>query len=334
MRKCYLIYMLVVLTAFFCACEHHELFYSNGENATVRINIDWSKTEISPNGVTPFAFYSSTGELYREFSTSGNLDYVDVSLPEGTYDIVLINNSTSEFSYIDFSGKSNISTFLGSAKLASAVREVSKSDQDKDVVADPDVLTSVKVENISVTKQMVEFHEDLPDAYSYTIEKELGVVMERRVVEVTIVANVTNIASVPNAPMTFFKHFSGGYYPGLEHNESREVMHEFLFNNRQLVNDDKDAIISTRFNSFGKVDDLTATYELDIAFVLANGEDFPVIVDVTDQTTEYMDGNIKRIYIEIDIDLPVVTSSGDVQDDSGFEAEVDDWDEVLQDMVM
>lgn len=323
---------LMVMLLGLLGCEHHHLYYSSSETANVKINVDWTNTGLSPNGVTAIAYYNN-GDLYRSFPAYSNPNEVNISLPVGTFDVVLFNNTPSEYLYIEFLNSDNISTVLANAKLKEAVRSVSDDDSDKDVVANPEVLASIKVEDIVVTQSTVDYYWNKPDSYESSTLLEYSAEPVRRVINVRVYVHTIGLKYASGSPRCFFKHFSGGFLLGEERSDERQVMQEFVLNNREFdAGSDVDGTITQEFTSFGEVTDPDATYVVDIDFTLLDGSSFPVIVDVTDQIELYMDGYTPRIDIFLEIELP--ETEGDSSGNSSFDTSVEDWNDIVVSLPM
>lgn len=330
MRK--LVNIALIIVAFVAAigCEHHDLYHAQYDYAHVRIDLDWSEAglDATPNGVTAIAYEHETGDMYSYYSPFTTIDYVDVGLPVGTYDVVLFNNSESEFQYIDFLNTTQLSTLIANGVETEPVRALSKSDEDKDVISHPDVIASSKVENIIITSDMVNYTLDMPDIYETVIAAEYETKPQRRVVNVTIYCRTIGVEFAAGAPRTFFKHFSGGYLLGLEEADERQVIQEVVLST--ILYDDEtqsDATIWQEFTSFGEVTEQGATYVVDAEFTLVDGETYGAVFDVTDQIEVYMDGYIPRIDIYVEVELPVAIATTD--SNSSFETEVEAWDNIV-----
>ncbi len=318
----------------FAGCEHHLLYYSSSETVEVTINVDWSRSDIeNPNGVTAIAYYDS-GELYRQFSPFSNTSQIKLTLPEGIFDIVLYNNTNSEFEYINFEATSEFSTALVNTVSKTPSWELTGDDVGKDVVYDPDIFASCVVHDVEVTSGMVEYYYSKPDLYYATCDVEYDAEMLRRTVQVVVYADIDDICYAAGAPYTHFKHFAGGFLLGQEVADSRQVIQEFVLNN--VVYDDETCQCGTimkEFTSFGEVTDIGADYYVDINFMLLDGEYKRYIFDVTDQIEiEYNDAGIPYIYIYVDVTLPY--SEADTPDDddddtsTGLGTDVTQWDNV------
>ncbi len=311
-------------------CRHHDLYHAHYDFANLRINIDWSEAGLddAPNGVTAIAYDTTTGEIYKRYAPFATTDYIDIGLPVGVYDVVLFNNAVSEYQYIDFLNQSSISTLIANGVKKTPVRIPSKADAHKEVIANPDVIASSKVEGIVVTQDMVNYTLEMPSIYNSVISAEYYTKPQRRVVNVTVYCHTIGVKYAAGAPRTFFKHFSGGYLLGVESADERQVIQEIVLSTIRYDDDKKiDGTIWQEFTSFGRVTQQGATYVVDAEFTLVDGVKFGAIFDVTDQIRVYMDGYIPRIDIYVEIELPVAIAPGD--SGNSFDTDVEDWDDVI-----
>ncbi len=332
--KMRILFVVIVSLVAMYACEHHHLYYSSSETVEVIINIDWTQSDISnPNGVTAIAYYDS-GELYRQFSPFSTTSQIKLTLPEGVFDVVLYNNTNSEFEYINFEATSDFSTAIANTTSKTSVRTLDGDDVGKDVVNDPELFASAVVHDIEVTTGMLEYYYSQPELYYSNYETEYYVSMLRRTVQVFIYVDVDDICYAGAAPYTLFKHFAGGFLLGLEQADERQVIQEFVLNSVVYDDDTKqNGRIMKEFTSFGKVTDPDADYCVDIDFMLLDGEYERYIFDVTDQVEiEYNSEGIP--YIDIYLSLTLPYAEGESLDDSysdssaGLGTDVEPWDNI------
>ncbi|MFI3268614.1 MAG: DUF5119 domain-containing protein [Rikenellaceae bacterium] len=328
-----LILGLFSLSLLFASCEHHHLYYVVSNTATIKFNVDWSYADLTPNGVTVLAYNSGDGSLYEIFSPQNATESFYLSFGEGTYDLVFFNNTPDEFSAVDFSGYSDINTLLVSAKDKTSTREVSEEDSYLDVIMDPDVLASTVLRNVEVTSEMIDIYYDRPDLSVTMSEFEYTVYPERVVYDCLVEVHVKGLKYALSAPYTFLKHLAGGYNLGSELVQERGVMHEFVLNNRVFdEGSTANGTITKELTTFGKAANEDTRYIIDIAFILLNGETYPLVADVTDQVNEQEIKSVAdKYYIYLELELP--EAIGDAED-GAFDPNVDSWVDEFIDMAI
>ena len=98
---CILVFLFPLVT--FYSCERRELTYYDYPFCGVSILVDWKHafpaTE-KPLGMSVWSYPRSGGAPVRNISN--NVDFVNIHLPEGIYDIVVFNKTPAEFGTIGF----------------------------------------------------------------------------------------------------------------------------------------------------------------------------------------------------------------------------------------
>ena len=122
---------------------------------------------------------------------------------------------------------------------------------------------------------------------------------------------------------------AAGYLPGIDKKHEQLLTHEFILNNREMLSSDsKDGKISKKLVSFGphrRETRLLHQHKLIMHFVLVNGEDHVVELDVTNMIESSHDG-VQHIHkIRASIELPVAIGDGG---DGPFNPDVEDWEDV------
>lgn len=141
-------FFLVVL---FCvsACHRKELIYDAlPGNRKVNVNIDWSIIpDIAPSGVQLY-FYPSTGGKPLVFQ-SNEVRQVGVTLPTGKYNLLLINQTVTEYSFTAFRNMDSYASALAYAKEIDMVNYVKQPNEV--LIANTDPLAVGTLENIDIT---------------------------------------------------------------------------------------------------------------------------------------------------------------------------------------
>ncbi|MFI3262157.1 MAG: DUF5119 domain-containing protein [Rikenellaceae bacterium] len=297
------------------SCRRDHLFYATDDKTTVDININWDSCHLSPNGVTALA-YKEDGSLYEQSSPSSNANYISINLPEGVYDIVLFNNSVSEYKYISFVN-------LDSTSTASAVTAQSKaSTTDSIIVYPPDTLATYVINGIEINKQMVDYYYNKPDLSDSVSVLTYTVTPQRRTKLININVHVIGLIYALEAPTATLNYVSDGCYLLQDTTLTTEVMQQFLLNTRTFdTGSTIDGTLSQSATSFGLSGG--SSYILSIDFILLNSEHYPITIDVTD-SVEYTYGYQPEININLEVELPETIGSSD---GGGFNTNVTDWND-------
>ncbi len=322
MKKIKIVYLFIA-TLVLSSCKHDHLYYATGAVAEVQVNVDWAPSVLTPNGVSAVAFNCDGGEIHTQFPMHRVGEPLYLSLPVGEYDILIFNNSESEYSAVEFGGFENISSALAVAKVKDPIRVPSKTDEDREVVMDPEVIASTLLRNVKVTEANIEVYEERPESIKPAEKIILDATPVRRVQTFVLQAKVFGINFAAGAPRTFFKHLATGYYLGLEEVDERQIMHEFLFNNRELEPGSTSiGTITQEFTSFGLLSDAATEYVVDIDFTLLDGKKYPVIETFTkDNITTKIEDGIEKHFIYLEVYLPEAVGGTD----GSFDVEAEEW---------
>lgn len=116
--------------------------------------MDWSHFhEEQPTGMT-VALYPRDAALSHQAVLSNFLDYVDVSLQRGSYDVLAYNQSTTEFGSLHFE---NMDDFLQAQVLANTYTSTwyrSRTDEER-TAKNPEWFAVGGLDSITVTKDMI-----------------------------------------------------------------------------------------------------------------------------------------------------------------------------------
>lgn len=351
MRRLILILQMLLVFALTLSCQRDHLYYAATSTATVHLNVSWDKADISPNGLTVYA-YRSDGSLYRRFDPVSTPASAYISLPVGTYDLVVMNDTPEEFSNtISFEGESSLDSFKArgvvdkerTARLQSALAlkgtdAQSTPSQDYCIVA-PDTLAVAVLRNVKVTDGMLDYFYDKPENY-INADKALELEVEPQIVisDVHIKVHVKGLKYAKGTTLSYLRGFASGHCIGKEQTCPDGASQAFILNNRKFDDGSgSDGVISASFTTFGLragADD--ARYYLDINFVLVNGQTYPLSFDVTDmiEVESILNVQLKlRLKLDLEITLPEVIGGGG-EDGSGFHTDVNDWTDIIRDIQM
>ncbi len=344
------ILLLVLLCV--ASCHRDDLYYSTSSEATVRFNIDWSRSNITPNGVTLY-IYDEQGNLFGQPILSSNTLQVEACLPLGTYSAVLHNNSRSEFQNVEFVDIDRFTSFMVKSRAAS--HKYFKPDAGDFFALEPEDILSATVPRIDVTEDGIYYYEEKPDLSQYLLREEIDVQMvPKHVVHLAEVrAHIEGAQGVVRVPIAMLHGMSRGYYFGADHTAQERVVEEFPLDLGTLTrmagikrtsapmpisSDD----IFIEFNTFGYpfVDTNSGgeplKLEVELLLFMADGKFYDILVDVTDSVTIEEGENQRKYIITIEDSLDKYTPKEDpeldVDDDlqqGVFDPNVDDWVDVV-----
>lgn len=148
-----IILIIIAMTSIFSSCQDFRYVYTVDN---LEIEMDWSdlSKNAEPNGAS-IIFYPVNGNgIYAEEQTN-EISLASVYVIEGTYDVVVFNNTPSEFSTLNFSGMDDFNTFEIYSKGTNSKWYTSKSEEDK-LVMQPETFAVATIKNLEVTKDMIE----------------------------------------------------------------------------------------------------------------------------------------------------------------------------------
>ncbi len=219
--------LFIVFVILLCvACERAHLYYATSDEVVVRLNIDWSVSRFTPNGVTVYIF-DSNGDRYGSSILSSDIDVVTFKLPTDTYTIVVHNDSRSEFSNVEFIGTDKLSTFL--VRSLEWDHPYYEPDTDEFVACEPEDIVSATVRNIVARSDVARYHYDKPDLSEYTSSEVIEVdITPAYIVHLAEVqAHIENAHSAVDVPIALVHGMSRGYYFDMECTLEDRVLEEF-----------------------------------------------------------------------------------------------------------
>lgn len=326
--------MILSLACIIFSCNHDHLYYSYGDVAVVRINIDWSDTKLKPNGVSAYAFDHVSGRAVSECVISSKPEWVDIELPMGNYDILVVNDTEYELNNIEFKDIENLNDFCAmiTAQTESKFKGI-QFKSDNCFISDCDKLAYDIVRNVTIDQIDIVYYHDKPDVNTVVLSKTVNARLQQVTELIDIELEVMNLNSAAGAPRSQLTDLAAGYR--LNNGEKHEdvVTHEFVLNNRVIDPDNnKLGRISKKMINFGlhtqTKADLTYPHKLIMSFVLINGETYVVELDVTELIECYHDGFQNVHKIRTSIEIPEVIGSGG----GAFDPDIEEWDDIEVDL--
>lgn len=326
------------------SCELDHLYYQTVSRDKVQFDIDWSKTNFAPeskgydednklNGVTIFAFDSATHKLVTELPPDANWQSPVVKLDQGTYDMVLINDSRVELPSIRFDMESPFEEFS-----AYTLADTVYADQ-------PEYLAVSAVRNVSFHPEKKEYYYDMPEEYYRDYVAQVISTVQKAV---TKRINV----KVYVKGMNYCKGMQRSYITGLAKSvnlvtrkpSKDDAVYGFNLVNREFRSSDyTEAVLTQSLNCFGFNEAKFGAgdkFELIINFVLVDNSVHTVTADVTEQFEQWyeehkIDLNLDLdLDIDLDIEVELPPTVEDPEETGGFAPETIPWNDIVQDIIL
>ena len=326
------------------SCELDHLYYQTVSRDKVQFDIDWSKTNFAPeskgfdednklNGVTIFAFDSATHKLVTELPPDANWQSPVVKLDQGTYDMVLINDSRVELPSIRFDMESPFEEFS-----AYTLADTVYADQ-------PEYLAVSAVRNVSFHPEKKEYYYDMPEEYYRDYVAQVISTVQKAV---TKRINV----KVYVKGMNYCKGMQRSYITGLAKSvnlvtrkpSEDDAVYGFNLVNREFRSSDyTEAVLTQSLNCFGFNEAKFGAgdkFELIINFVLVDNSVHTVTADVTEQFEQWyeehkIDLNLDLdLDIDVDIEVELPPTVEDPEEAGGMVPETIPWNDIVQDIIL
>lgn len=326
------------------SCELDHLYYQTVSRDKVQFDIDWSKTNFAPeskgydednklNGVTIFAFDSATHKLVKELPPDANWQSPVVKLDQGTYDMVLINDSRVELPSIRFDMESPFEEFS-----AYTLADTVYADQ-------PEYLAVSAVRNVSFHPEKKEYYYDMPEEYYRDyVAQEISTVQKAVTRRINVKVYVKG--------MNYCKGMQRSYITGLAKSvnlvtrkpSEEEAVYGFNLVNREFRSSDyTEAVLTQSLNCFGFNEAKFGAgdkFELIINFVLVDNSVHTVTADVTEQFEQWyeehkIDLNLDLdLDIDVDIEVELPPTVEDPEEAGGMVPETIPWNDIVQDIIL
>lgn len=316
-----ILYVLLLLLN--CACCFDDLYYSTDTNCHIRLKVDWSKVDTRLNGASVYVYHYD-GLLFQALPPSADPYKLDLALPKGKYHLVVHNNTPYELPNLNFTGKEHGETFR--------VSPVENRDTKYNLrsVLEPDVIGLAHLYDLEVTETMIDYFPYQPGSWENRNYKEFDLIAEPGLVEMEVVVHVKRLNSAAGAPPSELQNMAGGLMMLTKDRFDEGVDQHFILNERKFdAGSTTDGTISKTIKSFGLRENQQETYKLLMNFKLVNGDLHPILIDVTNKIEQLAD---LKYRIQVSCSLPDVPGVG--EGDSGFDPDVEDWDNIEVDVPM
>ncbi len=307
---------LLLALLIFVACKRQDLVYEYESTTRVTVRIDWSdvfKPDERPTGASVW-FYKKDGKRPIQ-KLSSNIDSVQIYLPAGDYDVVVFNQSPSDFrDEIDFISIDKLSTLEVRASLAPTKSWYTKKAIANAYTCPPAFATEV-YRDLVITKQDTELKKE------FTIK-----VAPKKITQTARIIVRMNGIDYVRSGRGLVSNMSQGYLIGKGEYTSTSNSVLENWNTNRVISSQNEGTMFVDFNTFGlpDIDDANgwnANLQLQILLV-----DNHTIKDLTLPVDESHLVDIEKdIDIEIDINTVVEVPPVEPEGGSGFDPSVDDW---------
>lgn len=357
LRRIARVLAIVILISIFGGCRQDELCYLHPHKMPVRVNVDWKRffPFERPTGMTVMLFSDDeNGTVYTELTNTTTHAYVHI--PAGTYHTLVFNQSITEFGSFSFRDMGTHSTAVVASQVGS--RWYTRSEYGT-VAVDAEWMAVGNEYDCILEQQEIIEHGTITVNKNNTrsvLEGELvdedyilAHVTPRNIIQsVRVYVHVDGIYNLRSARAAL-SGMSEGYLltQGKPLNSEVTYLIEEFAETRDPDDPTKGYIVGS-FTCFGLPDDHQATAEENNLFLqclLVDNKtvktfDIPVgdkiekvITEMTCQEGgETLTEEHIELHLHVEIDLPDVEPVGGGS--SGFDAEVEDWDEEDVDVQM
>lgn len=301
------------------ACERRELTYFS--ESEISVAVDWARA-----GLEAEKDYGATLIVYPQEGTKpyivlmGEREGTTVRLPSGRYDAVIFNRSFDDFGALAFRNWQTRETFEAYA------RKVETRSQTRVIVSSP--------ERLAGTRTSFVVTEDMLGNYAPTRSDNPGCSQEKCLIrlmplpltcEVKVILKVKGLNNVRAAkcilqgvPLSIYM-YSG--QPGNDTGGQEFSAGDPVFAPGTL----SDGTLTGTINTFGLQKDVL--YELKIKALLVDGKTVieQTMTNVVPKEETDEQGN-PVFLLEVNVPNPFPDVKPEGSTDSGFDAEVDDWD--------
>ena len=182
MRKFGLILLFVMTLV---ACQRRPLFYGERESVEVMVKVVW-KVAVYPEGIKPNGitlFYFRNGEYYMQ-QTTASVDSCAVQLEPGRYRLFMITESPEEYGYLEFD---NLTDFDKASVTAIETKAnwYTRADDEKTIV-NPEMISAGVSDEFEVTDEMVEEYQHHLQEQKLTKADDSGAVVNYITIRVPI----------------------------------------------------------------------------------------------------------------------------------------------------
>lgn len=343
MKKILSIFSLMAVIVSLASCEHKDLCYHHPHTETIIVKFDWQyEPQANPGGMSVFFYPENGGETRRfDLSRDGGI----VELVVGNYRAVAYNNDSEAIRYANGSFENhrlftresrgifepiNIEADYTFTDESPALLEL--NDRRKFIETDS-VLYAASTENIEITDNGTYYDHEIitsdmkgPQLKVDNSGDTVVITMTPRDVICTYTYEVRNVKK-PKYVTQYscaLAGMVGQYYPGTWIKGEECVT--IPFSGGVSVPEQK---LEGKFYTFGENPDNTDKHWFVLFLWQTDGKGYLRYCDVSDQVHNAPDPRRVHLIIDQDLSLPEPIENG-----SGFQPSVDEWEEEHHDILM
>lgn len=324
-----IVFIIWLMSSLFISCRRDPLYYENSKTVTIRLLIDWNECCLNPNGISTFIFNKTTGEYACSRIISNNSKFVDITLAQGEYYILVVNETDDDLHNVNFIGCDNIKNFYVRICTSqhSKYQTSNNSKLCNNYAKKCDIIAFAEVDNLIIRDEDIDYYSKKPKEYNKLL-KVIPITAKRITEKIKISLTVNNINSAAGAPNCIFTNLSGGYHFGEKDKHDLLVNHEFSINTRTMLKSNENkAIISKEIITFGphftKASYIN-THHLLLNFYLTDGTIHYHEIEANDIMNTNHDGLQNVHEVSATITLPTSIGNGE----GPFGSEIEEWDDI------
>lgn len=322
-------------------CSRRELTNQAKPWAEVYIEVDWSSFGTLPSGMTLMFYEQSAQEPLIQLTH--NTTHEVVKLPEGSYDILLINRSIGEFSTLLFKGMNRFETIEIEAKSATSLWYEPTTTTEV-VCTEPERLGVATYKKLEITKKMVQESMAGRERGERSYSKSIRLIPKSITPLTTVIVHVDGIQNAQSVRGAL-RRFARGYLPSEGRASTKECSYllDKGWTKKVTSGDNTKGVIYKTFYSFGPTSEeemKREEVELALSLLLIDNKttmDYEFLVgdrvqrDRESATVEIVvgvqmgDGSFPE---DNPIPLPDVTPETNLG--GGIDAKVENWEEIIE----
>ena len=322
MMKAKFISVILLVTAMLTpGCHRRPLDLTMSRGADITVIVHWDSTGLRPNGMT-VSFYPKNGG--NPITTLSNSDTVKVGIPAGEYNLLVFNETVSDFTNLRFA---DISSFNG----IYAYTESYSNKYCDDIRTTPEKLAS-SAREFAVSEDMVRYtlyyhRGTAPPEDVHVSGEDLVIHVWPKLITCIINTRLcaTHIDKAASAG-GYLCHFAAGVYLANGKTLREDAIFSIDFNQKDMTSK-TDGYFSNTTAGFGFYNDIfppaVSGYSFDFFAVLADNTGYRNKLGIDDRITSH-NGIFDELNIDINIcpgvDLP------DVEGEQAWNIGVNEWE--------
>lgn len=318
---------LITLNVLFSSCEHKELCYHHPHTKEVRVEFDWRNApEAAPKGMCVFFYPMEEGISVQRFDFNGR-EGGKIDIMVGRYRVICHNNDAEAVLY---RGTDRFDTYEFYTREGNIFEPVygngtrSSSPVDEPVVICPDMLWGCCSREVEITDSGIRYTcvpEQGREEQDITDEQVITLYPCEQVCTYTYeIRNVRNL-EYANDMCASLSGMSGSLAM------PQDALGEECLTLPFAAAPAGESLITGGFYTFGHHPDNTEPHKFRLFVWGKDGKNYYYTYDVTDQVHQAADK--RRVHIIIDgLDFPEPIGG------SGFDVNVDGWEEVKEEIKM